>query len=318
MPTEIEWTQGDDGTPGETWNPISGCSPVSPGCDGCYAINQAHRMSCNPNLKISAAYEGVVEDGHWTGRVNLLPDRLNKPLTWRKPRRVFVNSMSDLFHPNVPTRYIGTVWAVMTAAERHTFQVLTKRPARASMVLSTWEQQTSRSAYGGPSWLDDRLRWNESRQWPVPNVWMGTSIESNRYVFRADHLRATPAAVRFLSLEPLLGPLPDLDLAGIDWVIVGGESGPGARPMHPDWARSIRDRCVHLGIPFFFKQRGAWTWDESDDERLQRGTKLINADGVFIDRHEDGDEHVWRVGKHRSGHLLDGREWRQFPVVKLV
>jgi protein gp37 len=169
----------------------------------------------------------------------MVPERLDQPIRWRKPRRIFVNSMSDLFHPGVGFDYIAHVFAVMSLAEQHSFQVLTKRPQRMAQVLSddTFESLMwhYRGEYPHPDY---------DPPWPLPNVWLGTSIESDRYTFRANHLRATPAAIRFLSLEPLIGPLPSLDLTDMDWVIVGGESGPDARPMHPQWARDLRDLCL--------------------------------------------------------------------------
>ncbi len=217
--SSIEWTD-------KTWNPTVGCSAVSPGCDHCYAVTVARR-------EMQTAHKGLTRGGDWTGEVRLLPDRLETPLHWRKPRRVFVDSMSDLFHPDVPGRFIADVFNVMARCPQHTFQVLTKRPQRMRAVL-------------------DALCWDAQ----LRNVHLGTSIESDRYVFRADHLRATPAAVRFLSLEPLLGPVPSLDLTGVGWVIVGGESGPGARAMDPEWVRDIRERCAEAGVALFVKQAG--------------------------------------------------------------
>jgi protein gp37 len=213
----IEWTDA-------TWNPVTGCSKVSPGCANCYAETLSLRFGHSklPWTPANAA-ENVV----------LHPERLRLPLTWRDPRRVFVNSMSDLFHGLVPYDYIDRVFDVMERAERHTFQVLTKRPER----MADYTQM----------------------QTILPNVWLGTSIENDRWTERADDLRISRAAVRFLSLEPLLGPLPSLDLTGIDWVIVGGESGVGHRPIDPDWVRDLRDRSVAAGVAFFFKQWGGRT-----------------------------------------------------------
>lgn len=216
--TSIEWTD-------ETWNPTTGCDRVSPGCDHCYAATMAARLKAMGNPR----YQRDGADGPGFG-LTLHPDVLEKPLRWRKPRRVFVDSMSDLFHPDVPSEFVQRVWEVMGRCPQHTFQILTKRPQR----------------------MADLTR-------RLPNVWLGTSIESDRFAFRAKHLRRCPAEVRFLSCEPLLGPLPSLDLTGIDWVIVGGESGPNARPMHPDWVRDLRDRCLDAGVTFFFKQWGGRT-----------------------------------------------------------
>jgi protein gp37 len=234
--TSIEWTDA-------TWNPVTGCDQVSPGCDNCYALTLAKRLKGMGQPKYQA--DGDPRTSGPGFGLTIHPDVLDQPLRWRKPRRVFVNSMSDLFHPDVPEGFIGQVWDVMARTPQHTYQVLTKRPQRMARAL-------------GPNGCGFY-----AVEGPVPcpqrNVWVGTSIESDRYAFRADHLRNTPAAVRFLSLEPLLGPLPSLNLDGIDWVIVGGESGLAARPMHPDWVRDIRDRCVEEGVAFFFKQWGGRT-----------------------------------------------------------
>ncbi len=229
----IEWTEA-------TWNPVTGCDKVSPGCAHCYAERMAKRLHAmgTPNYANGFA-------------LTLQPQMLQVPLKWRRPRKIFVNSMSDLFHPSVPTAYIHEVFHVMGSANWHQFQVLTKRSERLPEV-------------------SQELSW-------APNVWMGVSVENRRFVHRIDHLRQTGAHVKFLSLEPLLGPLEGLDLAGIDWVIVGGESGPGARPMDPGWVASIRDQCHHADVAFFFKQWG----------------------GVF---------------KSRTGRELDGRTWDEMPV----
>lgn len=210
MGTKIRWTN-------ETWNPTTGCSRVSAGCKHCYAEALSLRFGWSPKP--------------WTARnasvnVRLHPERLRKPYSWRTPRRVFVNSMSDLFHPLIPDEYISDVFTVMCDLPRHTFQVLTKRPERAA----TWP---------GP--------------WP-DHIWIGTSVEDARAAHRIDTLRECEAAVRFISAEPLLGPLDEIDLTRIDWVIVGGESGPHFRPMQPEWARTIRDACREAGVAFFFKQ----------------------------------------------------------------
>lgn len=210
MTTKIRWTN-------ETWNPTTGCSRVSAGCKHCYAEQLSLRFhwSEKPWTARNAA-----------GNVRLHPERLRKPYSWRQPRRVFVNSMSDLFHPLVPNDFVAQVFDVMADLPQHTFQILTKRPERAAV-------------WPGP--------------WPA-NVWMGTSVENARVVRRIDDLRQCPAAVRFLSIEPLLGPLGRVNLDGIHWVIVGGESGPKFRPMNHDWARQVRDACLDAGVAFFFKQ----------------------------------------------------------------
>ncbi len=238
--TAIEWTDA-------TWNPVTGCSKVSPGCAHCYAETLSLRFGWSKKpWTPENADENVV----------LHPERLNKPLSWRKPRMVFVNSMSDLFHELVPDEFIWRVWMTMAEAERHTFQVLTKRPERARDLLRKWNLMC----------------------WALPNVWVGTSIENDRWTGRADALRDTPATVRFISAEPLLGPLPSLDLDGIDWLIVGGESGPTHRPMRADWARELRDHATATGTAFFFKQWGGRT-------------------------------------PKAGGRELDGREWSEYPSV---
>ncbi|MGH8902904.1 MAG: DUF5131 family protein [Egibacteraceae bacterium] len=213
----IEWTQA-------TWNPVTGCTKVSLGCDHCYAETFAERFRGVPGHP----YEQGFDLRFW-------PVRLDLPRRWRTPRMVFVNSMSDLFHERVPASYVDLVLDTIRATPRHTYQVLTKRPGRMATVMRRLQPA------------------------PLSNLWLGTSIEDDRYAWRADKLREAPAVVRFLSLEPLLGSLPSLDLAGIDWVIVGGESGPRHRPMDPAWARELRDRCIDAQVAFFFKQWGGRT-----------------------------------------------------------
>jgi protein gp37 len=211
----IEWTDA-------TWNPITGCTKVSPGCKNCYAERLAMRLQAMGNPRYRAGFE-----------VTLHRDQLDLPLRWRQPRRVFVNSMSDLFHEAVPEPFIRDIFNVMVSAGWHTFQVLTKRAGRVRRLAPTLP-------------------------WP-PNVWQGVSVETGRYISRIESLLHVPAAIRFLSLEPLLGPLPHLPLDGIDWVIVGGESGPRSRPVEVEWVRDIRDQCRDAGVPFFFKQWGGRT-----------------------------------------------------------
>lgn len=228
----IEWTEA-------TWNPVTGCDKVSPGCAHCYAERMAKRLRA---MGVSNYADGF--------ELTLQPQMLDAPLKWRRPRRIFVNSMSDLFHAGVPATYIDEVFRVMGRASWHQYQILTKRSER---LLE----------------LDAQLPW-------APHIWMGVSVENQRFVHRIDHLRRTSAFVKFLSLEPLLGPLDNLDLSSINWVIVGGESGPRARPIDPLWVTSIRDQCRSAGIPFFFKQWG----------------------GVF---------------KSRTGRELEGRTWDEMP-----
>jgi protein gp37 len=228
----IEWTDA-------TWNPVRGCTKISPGCKHCYAETFAERFRGVPGHPFEQGFD-----------LRLVPEALELPLRWKRGRLIFVNSMSDLFHEDIPLDYIRRVFGVMRAAEQHQFQVLTKRAARLEELAPHLEF--------------------------APNIWMGVSVENAAYTKRIEHLRRVPAHVRFLSVEPLLGPIDDLPLEGIHWVIVGGESGRRARPMAPEWVRSIRDQCRRARVPFFFKQWG----------------------GVF---------------KSRTGRELDGRTWDQMP-----
>ena len=225
-PSSIEWTNA-------TWNPTAGCKRCSSGCANCYAIPFAHRMASNPNRKVSAASAGLTRKRRtgldWAGAIRCLPERLANPFKWVKPRLVFVNSMSDLFHDDVPLAFIRSVFGVMGAADWHTYQILTKRAERLEELAAS-------------------LPWHD-------NVWMGVSVENQENAWRVDHLRRTGAKVKFLSVEPLLGPVT-LDLTGTDWVITGGESGPKARPFDPAWAASVRDQCRAAGAKFFHKQNG--------------------------------------------------------------
>ncbi len=218
----IEWTES-------TWNPVRGCTRVSEGCKFCYAERIAARFS-----REGLAYEGLAKmtkaGPRWSNEVRLVEELLDLPLKWKKHQLIFVNSMSDMFHEAVPLKFIQRVFKTMNEADQHHFQVLTKRSER---LLE----------------LNSDLPWSK-------NVWMGVSVENQEFKFRIDHLRETDAHIKFLSLEPLIGALPDLDLTNIDWVIVGGESGPGARPMEEDWVIDIRDQCKQASVPFFFKQWG--------------------------------------------------------------
>ncbi len=224
--SSIEWTEA-------TWNPVTGCDQVSAGCDHCYAMALAKRLKAmgNPRYQL----DGRAETSGPGFGITLHPDVLEVPARWRRPRVIFVNSMSDLFHPRVPEAYIGEVFAAMARSPQHTFQILTKRPKRMAAVVSRLQPAS------------------------LPHVWLGTSVESSDVLERVDSLRRTPAAIRFLSLEPLLGPLPGLDLTGVSWVITGGESGPRARPIDPAWVYEIRDRCQAAGVAFFHKQWGGRT-----------------------------------------------------------
>lgn len=211
----IEWTDA-------TWNPVTGCAQVSPGCDHCYALRFAER------------FRGVAGHPYEQGfDLKLWPRRLSLPLSWKKPRRIFVNSMSDLFHKDIPVSYIRRVFETMVAADWHVFQVLTKRPARLARMAAD-------------------LPWPE-------HIWVGVSVESNQFTWRADYLRRVPSAVHFISAEPLLGPLDELSLDGIDWLITGGESGAHCRPCEYEWVADLRDRCVRRGVAYFHKQWGGRT-----------------------------------------------------------
>ena len=316
--TRIEWTDA-------SWNPVTGCDRVSPGCDHCYAESIANRFSGTP------AYPDGFE-------VTLRPDRLDQPLRWRRPRRVFVNSMSDLFHDSIPDEYVASVWAVMALAPEHTFQVLTKRHGRMRSLLSSdrFAKLFAEALYQQHGVIDPAEHIG-SATLPLPNVWLGVSAENQQWAdIRIPALLDTPAAVRFVSAEPLLGRI---DLTGllvtdggseqVDWVIVGGESGPGARPMHPDWARLLRDQCAAAGIAFFFKQRGEWTWNEPGQFRLPR-VPLSDREAVmhpggmtaltksnpfdpFAAGHPDWATWIKRIGKKSAGRELDGRTWDEYP-----
>ena len=261
--SNIEWTDS-------TWSPVTGCTKVSPGCDNCYAEGIARRFAG------SKAFPNGFD-------VTLHPKRLDQPLKWRKPRRIFVNSMSDLFHDQVPDRFIAEVFNRMGAAPRHTFQVLTKRHGRMRSLLKRWSEHAEKGCHcppdqGGCSAPVDV----QHGVWPLPNVWLGVSVENQQWAdIRIPALLETPAVVRWISAEPLLGPIDLAEWLGprcrasraqadrpfLDWVVTGGESGPGARPMHPDWPRSLRDQCQEAGVPFFMKQAGtvlAKEWGCSD------------------------------------------------------
>ncbi|NOR03662.1 phage Gp37/Gp68 family protein [Mycolicibacterium fortuitum] len=322
--TKIEWTRSDDGTPGATWNPVTGCtklSPASPGCQNCYASTFAERFRGTPGHYFEHGFD-----------VQLRPDKLDQPLRWRRPRRIFVNSMADLFHDQVPDEYIAKVWAVMAAAPRHTFQVLTKRHARMRSLLNNGTFFETVADYALEFDRDIWRRWQaEQNAWPLPNVWLGVSTENQQWAdIRIPALLDTPAVVRFISAEPLLGPVELIEhfgsgpavggTAALDWVIVGGESGPGARPMHPDWARSLRDQCALAGVPFLFKQWGEWAPFDPDAVTGCRPDVYLRQDGsgdgtYYARRYHPGVEHLRRVGKKAAGRELDGRTWDEYPGV---
>jgi protein gp37 len=258
----IQWTQA-------TWNPVTGCDRISPGCDHCYALTLAARLKAMGQAKYQT--DGRPPTSGPGFGVATHTGALAEPLRWRRPRRIFVNSMSDLFHARVPTAFIAEVFAVMAAADHHTYQVLTKRPTRMARLLAS-------DAFPEIVFqLTAHRHEVTTLTWPLPNVWLGVSIELDRFCWRADRLRQTPAVVHFLSCEPLLGPLPSLNLAGIDWVIVGGESGPRFRPLDLDWVREIRDRCIQRNVALFLKQIGGRT-------------------------------------PKAGGRLLDGHTWDQYPL----
>lgn len=320
--SKIEWTDA-------TWNPVTGCTPVSAGCENCYAARQAYRL-LRMDTWGSRRYHGTIkwENGpKWRGEIRRHEDLLDQPLHWRKPRMVFVVSRGDLFHPDVPFEFIDRVWAIMVACPQHTFQILTKRPARMREYLDGWKKDdgpiiSDRMLYALDSLFDDGLISEYCMEsvdvykqgfWPLVNVWLGSSVENQDVMPRVDALLACPAAVRFVSAEPMLSALDlrsSLDRGGpyigfLDWVICGGESGPGVRPMCVDWARSLRDQCVAAGVPFFFKQHGEWCRGDQlpRDGPVGSTARLLNM--------PDGD--YWRVGKKRAGRKLDGRTWDQMP-----
>ena len=359
--SNIEWTDA-------TWNPITGCTLVDDGCRHCYA---AHLITSWPAIgnhpsRVGLARKNAAGESKFTGEVRFNAEWLTQPLHWKKPRRIFVCAHGDLFHPSVPDDWIDQVFAVMALAPQHTFQVLTKRPERAREYLTKlfvevdeWDRIEQAALCLGAT-VDQAVEAGNLFDKPLPNVWLGTSISDQASAdLRIPQLLATPAAVRFVSTEPLLGPVdltldglvclpcPNADGAiidwttgqteccshcdytgvgsewGIDWVIVGGESGPHARPMHPDWARSLRDQCVTAGVPFLFKQWGEWisTYDRNRDDPdwrnipkpgdwdKKRWLNLAGGQGF----HGDNLNMMRRIGKRAAGRMLDGQEWSQFP-----
>lgn len=382
--SKIEWTDA-------TWNPTVGCALVSPGCTNCYAMKQAARVEkMNPAL---AHYHGLTQPSKagpvWTGKIGIAPEgTLLAPLRWKKPRRIFVNSMSDLFHEDVPDAVIDRVFAVMARAPQHIFQVLTKRAKRMRIYMTTSKVADPRDPapsragdiccaamslngeleQNGEYPFTDEQCFVQPDRWPLPNVWLGVSCEDQaRADERIPDLLAMPAALRFVSAEPLLGAIDFTrieiiphresragihvntltgrsresglpyhfawdgkghassgDAPRLDWIITGGESGPGARPMHPDWARSIRDQCAAEGVPLFMKQWGEWAPGECADAPPTRMEKTAE----FFDRrwhfgtvspkqseggHVDDEPDLYRLGKRRAGRTLDGIEHNAMP-----
>lgn len=346
MPTKIEWTD-------ETWNPTTGCTKISPGCKNCYAKRDWARLSKN---KATVYFGRAFED------IQTHPERLAEPLKWKKPRRIFVNSMSDLFHEAIPFKFVAAVFSVMMATKQHTYQVLTKRPERAVEFFKCLMVSARAGGLTECEMLEECALEHveachlqaDTSEWPLSNVWIGASVENQEQAdSRIPHLLQIPARVRFLSVEPLLGEIElprnamgrcygcqtcmfegwhQIAKPQIDWVIVGGESGPNARPMHPEWARSLRDACASAGVPYFFKQWGEFVevdadrptqevdWDDMPLYPVTDKSVLIARDGEVITRNDQPREEVgyrWmeRAGKKCAGRLLDGVEHNAFPEV---
>jgi protein gp37 len=311
--TAIEWAD-------LVFNPTTGCDRISPGCDLCYALRMAVRLKAYHNPKYQN--DGDPRTSGPGFGVTEHPDVLDAPFTqpgWGGRKFVFVDSMADLLHAKVSRAFLRQVIGVMRVCEQHTFLLLTKRAERLPLLASEFVMDEHVVDDGPPV------------RRVLPNLWLGVSVESTDYYTRIHHLVSTPAARRFLSLEPLLGPLPNLPLDGIDWVIVGGESGPGARPMHPAWVRAIRDQCTAAGVPFWFKQWGAWSpigrYMERVDER-QPWDDYVNLDGTtgeaahsehlgyatnWTGTLREGYHLMSKVGKKKAGRVLDGRTWLERP-----
>lgn len=348
-PSKIQWCT-------DTWNPIVGCSIVSPGCTNCYAMTMAARLekmassTMAAHVKVQTHYAGTTQKSKagavWTGKIARAPEHiLLQPLKWKRPRTIFVNSMGDLFHESIPDEWIDPVFAVMALCPQHMFQVLTKRPERMRSYLSmarahpvgleamglTFDAHTRdpKSTVGSGVILQGDVA--HLQKWPLPNVWLGVSAERQQEADeRIPLLLQTPAAIRFVSLEPLLG---SIDLTAIkykdaqgwihradqdlDWVIVGGESGRAARPMHYEWACSIRDQCERAQVPFFFKQVGEWAWQGPHNANSMIGPNGIEPrpNQMLIEGPRSGRLLVTRIGKKAAGRLLDGREWNGMPEV---
>jgi protein gp37 len=359
MSTKIEWTN-------ETWNPVIGCDKISPGCDNCYAERMAARLA---NMGQTETYGNVVTwgnsetppefslaNGQWCGKTHFVESALNKPLHWKKPRMIFVCSMGDLFHESVPFEWIDKVMTVIASCPQHTFQVLTKRPNRMKEWFEYKDHLWKNEGMKGPerirylAWHNYGKMIEHEEFWPLQNLWLGVTAEDQK---RADEripiLLQIPAVKRFLSIEPMLGAIDLLKEypvgkgsvtygALLDWIICGGETGPGARPIHPDWVRSLRDQCIETNTPFFFKSWGEWytKWKtlttgepvfKMYSSYLQFTQKLwVNKGDYCIDIKGKsckigGDFKnaaypvaiMSKVRKKESGHLIDGKEWREMP-----
>jgi protein gp37 len=302
--TGITWTDS-------TWNPVTGCAPVSAGCDNCYAARYAKRGMGDFAPVRNAIPGGSAILGRSFSEVKTHPDRLVIPIHWKKPRKIFVCSMGDLFHESVPEEFINGVFAVMALCPQHTFQVLTKRVGRMHAYMCNPR----------PLLIHDTImigmqRFAHRFEWPLPNVWLGVTAENqNAWSHRVPLFAQIGAAVKFVSCEPLLGPIfcGDPRSHAVDWIICGGESGPHARPMHPDWVRSLRDQCKLARIPFHFKQWGEYCAPSQMPAETYRAWDYHHGTENCWNKDDPGR---WRVGKKAAGRLLDGREWLEFPEPK--
>lgn len=354
---KIDWLNMP-GYKGETWNPIIGCSRISEGCEDCYAEKMARRLSAialsksdDEYFDVSGIgnYSLVTLNGKWNGKTRLVPNALEKPLKWRKPRMIFVCSMSDLFHENTPFEWIDKVFDVMVTNPDHLYLLLTKRPERALEYYKWAGKQVKDAGFDSyPSQSDNLLDYISE----IPFIWLGVSVENQEQADkRIPLLLQIPAALRFISCEPLIGPvdlsqirlLPPREcithniLNGIpydwdyeqyfpenrieptiQWVIAGGESGPKARPMHPDWVRSIRDQCEGTDVPFFFKQWGQWVDFDHCPDHLKKNCGPSDGYQSHSWYHQKGDRslnRMYRVGSHQSGSQLDGKHYKIFPKI---